>query len=64
MDGPWAKIRDDSYQIAILVRGGDTIKRLAENPEKYYLVINQTKFQGLAAPGEGRAACQLATSLP
>jgi chondroitin-sulfate-ABC endolyase/exolyase len=34
--------RDASYQVAILVRGGDSIGRLAENPESYYRVASQT----------------------
>lgn len=34
--------RDASYQVAILVRGADTIGRLAEDPENYYCIVNQT----------------------
>ena len=36
------KPRDASYEVAILVRGADTISRLAENPESYYRVVNRT----------------------
>jgi chondroitin-sulfate-ABC endolyase/exolyase len=34
--------RDASYEVAILVRGADTISRLAEDPEDYYRVITRT----------------------
>jgi len=36
------KSRDASYEVAILVRGADTISRLAEDPENYYRVVTRT----------------------
>ncbi len=34
--------RDATYHYAIVVRGADSVKRLAEKPEEYYRVVNQT----------------------
>ena len=36
------KPRDASYEMAILVRGADTVERLAKRPEQYYRVVKQT----------------------